>query len=78
MTVTAEKYMLQARWTSEVQEDAMALGQLNVESDLLAAVSAEVQGELDYVVLKEMADNAANSVTYSAAPLSSETTEGRQ
>jgi hypothetical protein len=73
MTVTAEKYMLQARWTSEVQEDAMALGQLNVESDLLAAVSAEVQGELDYVVLKEMADNAGQSVTYSSAQLSGET-----
>jgi hypothetical protein len=72
-TVTAEKYLLQARWSTEVQEDAMALGNLNVESDLLAAVAAEIQGELDYVVLKEMADNAAWATTYASAQLSGET-----
>lgn len=72
-TVTAEKRMLQARWSTELQEDALALANLNVESDLMQALAAEVLAEIDWVILSEMVAGANNAVTYASAQMSGET-----
>lgn len=72
-TVTAEKRMLQARWSTEVQEDALALANLNVESDLMQALAAEVLAEIDWVILSEMVAGANNQVVYTQAQLTGET-----
>lgn len=56
--VTAQKFILQAQWSTEVSEDMRALANLNVESDLMAALRDEVVREIDYLILKDLADGA--------------------
>lgn len=68
LTVTAQKWLMQARWSTEVQEDAQAMAGIDVESDLLKAVAAEILGEIDYTVLSDMVANAAWNVNYVSAP----------
>ena len=66
ISVTA--YKLNAQWTTELAEDAMALGKLNVESDLMGALAEEIAGELDWIVLSDMLANAgAGNVNYVSA-----------
>lgn len=68
-TVTAQKWMMQARWSTEVQEDAQAMIGLDIESDLLKALAEEIQGEIDYTVLNDMVANAAFNTVYDGTPL---------
>jgi hypothetical protein len=66
--VSVNSYKLNAQWSTEVAEDAMALGKINVESDLMGALAEEIAGELDYLVLSDMLANAgAGNVNYVSA-----------
>lgn len=79
-TVSATKYILQARWSSEVMEDARALANLDVEADIMAALRDEILGELDALILSDMVSAAdpksvttAGDVAFSTTPHSNET-----
>lgn len=62
--VTAEKFILQAQWSTEVAEDMRALANLNVETDLMAALRDEVVREIDYLILADIAGaSVAGTVT---------------
>lgn len=56
--VTAQKFILQAQWSTEVSEDMRALANLNVEGDLMAALSDEIVGEIDYLILNDIYNGA--------------------
>lgn len=71
--ITAQKWILQAAYSTELAEDAQAMGNINVEQDLLAALAQEILGEIDWVVLSDMLANASQNVTYSSAISSGET-----
>lgn len=62
--ITAEKFILQAQWSTEVAEDMRALANLNVETDMMAALRDEIIGELDWLILNDAAAGAnAGTVT---------------
>ena len=53
-SVTAEKKILMASWSQEVEEDAMGALNIDVESELVTQAALEIQREIDQIVLAEM------------------------
>jgi hypothetical protein len=73
LDISAQKFILQALYSTELAEDAAAMGNINVEQDLLAALAEEILGEIDSLVLADMVAGAtAGTVVYSSAQLSGE------
>lgn len=53
-TVTAKSRKLQAKWTIEADQDSKALDGLNLEQELVAALSDEIIRELDREILGDL------------------------
>ena len=53
-TITAEKRILGAVWSQEVEEDARGALNIDVETELVQQMSLEIQRELDQIILAEM------------------------
>lgn len=69
-TITAGSRKLQARWTMEAAQDMSAQHGLNIESELTAALAAEIAHEIDNEILTDLLALAATAATYdfAAAP----------
>ena len=69
-TITAGSRKLQARWTMEAAQDMSAQHGLNIESELTAALAAEIAHEIDNEILTDLLALAATVATYdfAAAP----------
>jgi hypothetical protein len=68
-TVTAEKHILAATWSTEVEEDVRGTLGLDVESELINTAAHEILQELDYMMINEiMAGAAAGNVTWNWTP----------
>jgi hypothetical protein len=62
--LAVSKYMLNMEWTAELEEDARALGNIDVQAELIAAMRDEVAGQLDGMVIDDLfAAAAASDVT---------------
>ena len=57
-TLTAEKDMLSATWSTEVEEDARGALGLNVGAELVSAASGEILRELEHRMLDEIVTGA--------------------
>lgn len=57
-TVTAQKFILQASWSTELSEDLRAMKNLDVETEMMAALRDEIIGELDFLCLNDVAAGA--------------------
>jgi len=53
-TITAEKMILGASWSSEIEEDARGALNIDVENELITQMSLEIQREIDQIVLNEI------------------------
>lgn len=68
-TITAGSRKLQARWTMEAAQDLSAQHGLDLESELTAALSAQIAHEIDNEILTDLLALAATTATYDfAAP----------
>lgn len=68
-TVTAGSRKLQARWTMEAMQDINAQHGLNLETELTAALAAEIAHEIDNEILTDLMSLASTTATYDfAAP----------
>jgi hypothetical protein len=68
-TITAGSRALQARWTMEAAQDLTAQHGLDLESELTAALSAQIAHEIDNEILTDLLALAATVGTYDfAAP----------
>lgn len=68
-TITAGSRKLQARWTMEAAQDLTAQHGLNLETELTAALSAQIAHEIDNEILTDLLALAATTATYDfAAP----------
>lgn len=68
-TITAGSRKLQARWTMEAAQDLTAQHGLNLETELTAALSAQIAHEIDNEILTDLLALAATAYTYDfAAP----------
>jgi hypothetical protein len=68
-TITAGSRKLQARWTMEAAQDLSAQHGLDLESELTAALSAQIAHEIDNEVLTDLLALASTVTTYDfAAP----------
>lgn len=63
-TITAGSRKLQARWTMEAAQDITAQHGLNLETELTAALSAQIAHELDNEILTDLLALAGNVSTY--------------
>lgn len=67
--VTVGSRKLQARWTPEAAQDMSATHGLNIESELTAALAAEIAHEIDNEILTDLMALASTVATYDfAAP----------
>jgi hypothetical protein len=53
-TVTADKKILGASWSQEVEEDARGALNIDVENELVTQMSLEIQHEIDQIILAEI------------------------
>lgn len=69
-TITAGSRKLQARWTMEAAQDLTSQHGLDLESELTAALSAQIAHEIDNEILTDLLSLAATASTYdfTAAP----------
>jgi hypothetical protein len=68
-TITAGSRKLQARWTMEAAQDLSAQHGLNLETELTAALSAQIAHEIDNEILTDLLALAATAYTFDfAAP----------
>lgn len=68
-TITAGSRKLQARWTMEAMQDINAQHGLNLETELTAALAAEIAHEIDNEILTDLLQLASTTATYDfAAP----------
>lgn len=68
-TITAGSRKLQARWTMEAAQDISAQHGLDLESELTAALSAQIAHEIDNEILTDLLALASTTATYDfAAP----------
>jgi len=69
-SVTAGSRKLQARWTQEAAQDINAMHGLDIESELVAALSAEISHEIDNEIITDLTALAGVVATYdfAAAP----------
>lgn len=66
--VSAEKDILAAVWSQEVEEDARNALSLNVPATLINAMAGEIAREHDQRILNEIHGGAATEVTWSETP----------
>ncbi len=66
-TVTAKSRKLQAKWTIEAMQDLNASHALNLESEITAALSAEIVQEIDNEIITDLANLAGTSETFDMA-----------
>jgi hypothetical protein len=66
-TITAGSRKLQARWTMEAAQDMSAQHGLDLESELTAALSAQIAHEIDNEVLTDLLALASTTATYDFA-----------
>ena len=65
-TVTAEKDILAATWSTEVEEDVMGALAIDVQSELVQEAAREIRSEIDYRCLTEiMAGATAGNANWS-------------
>lgn len=68
-TITAKSRKLQARWTVEADQDLSSQHGLNIQSELSAALAAQIAHELDNEILTDLLALASTVATYDfAAP----------
>lgn len=64
MSLSVSKYMLNMQWTAEVEEDAEALGNVDIQAQMIAAMRDEVAAELDGLIIDDLyAAASASAVT---------------
>lgn len=69
-TITAGSRALQARWTMEAAQDLTSQHGLDLESELTAALSAQIAHEIDNEILTDLLALASTASTYDfAAPV---------
>ena len=66
-TITAGSRKLQARWTMEAAQDLSAQHGLDLESELTAALSAQIAHEIDNEILTDLLALASTTSTYDFA-----------
>jgi hypothetical protein len=66
-TITAGSRKLQARWTMEAAQDLTAQHGLDLESELTAALSAQIAHEIDNEILTDLLALASTTATYDFA-----------
>jgi hypothetical protein len=69
-TISAGSRKLQAKWTVEAQQDIGSQHGLNLENELVAALSAQIAHEIDNEILTDLVALASTVATYDfAAPV---------
>jgi hypothetical protein len=68
-TITAGSRKLQARWTMEAAQDLSAQHGMDLESELTAALSAQIAHEIDNEVLTDLLNLAATVATFDMAAM---------
>lgn len=54
LELAAQKFMLNIEWSAEVEEDASALMGIDFQGDMINAIRQELQGEIDYMVIRDL------------------------
>jgi hypothetical protein len=75
-TIEAEKHILAATWSTEVEEDVRGALGLDVHQELINAAAREILQELDYMMISEiMAGASAGNVNWKWTPDTGYTTK---
>jgi hypothetical protein len=61
LSLSVSKYMLGMQWSSELEEDAQALGGIDIQAELVSAARDEIAAEIDSMVISDLFAAAAAS-----------------
>lgn len=61
LDLAVEKFMLNIEWSAEVEEDASALAGIDFQAEMITAVRSELQGQIDYMVIRDLFAAAASA-----------------